>query len=163
MKIMIFTQGTILMHKNASGLGREEIVKQVESKESSVKDYASYIPVGNAVNKINSWKKQGVEIIYLTSCKTEKEVEDIKEVLAKYSFPSGQLLKRENNEEYKDVAEKIMPNILIEDDCESIGGINEMTYTHINSGLKSKIKSVPIKEFGGIDHLPNSIEDLKAL
>jgi hypothetical protein len=29
MKILVFTEGTIIMHKNASGLSRKQIVKQV--------------------------------------------------------------------------------------------------------------------------------------
>lgn len=163
MKILIFTEGTILMHKNASGLKREEIVKQVQDKKSSVHDYGSYIPVGNAVHKIKSWRNQGAEILYLTSRKTAKEINEISEVLRKYNFPEGQLLNRKDNQGYKDVAEEIMPDILIEDDCESIGGTDEMTYTHIRSDLKERIKSIPIKEFGGIDYLPDIIEDLKTL
>jgi hypothetical protein len=43
---------------------------------------------------------------------------------------------------------------LIEDDCESIGGEKEMVYPYIKKELKSKIKSVIIKEFEGIDNLP---------
>ena len=144
MKILIFTEGTILMHKNAAGLNREEIVKQVENKEKSVHDYASYIPIGNAVAKTKSWQNQGTEIIYLTSRKSQKEIDEISEVLKQYNFPEGLLLNRKGNQEYKDIAEQIMPDILVEDDCESIGGTNEMTYTHIRSDLKSKIKSVPI-------------------
>lgn len=30
MRILIFTEGRIIMHKNAAGHSREEIVKQVE-------------------------------------------------------------------------------------------------------------------------------------
>lgn len=61
-------------------------------------------------------------------------------------------------EDYKDVAEKLMPDIIVEDDCESIGGEIEMTYPHIRADLKKKIKSVVVKEFGGIDYLPDKIE-----
>lgn len=46
------------------------------------------------------------------------------------------------------------------DDCESIGGEPEMTYPHIRADLKPKIKSIVVKEFQGIDHLPDSIEEL---
>ena len=49
---------------------------------------------------------------------------------------------------------------LIEDDCESIGGEIEMTYPYIKPELKNKIKSVVIKEFSGIDNLPNNIQEL---
>jgi hypothetical protein len=161
MKIMIFTEGTILMHTDAKNEARGNIVKQVIKKVQSVKDYKNYIPVGNAVNKTNKWVAQGAEILYLTSRKNQKEIEDIQKVLDKHGFPSGELLfrnKREKN--YKDVAENALPNVLIEDDCESIGGTKEMTYTHISDSVKHKIKLIAVKEFGGIDHLPDSLMSL---
>jgi len=57
MKIMVFTEGTIIMHKTAKNRKREEIVEQNRRKEPSVKDYISYIPIKNAVDKMNKWKK----------------------------------------------------------------------------------------------------------
>ncbi|MEK7513574.1 MAG: hypothetical protein AAB580_01660, partial [Patescibacteria group bacterium] len=83
-------------------------------------------------------------------------------VLAKYDFPQGEIYWRENGEAYKDVAERVMPDILIEDDCESIGGEVEMTYPHIREDLKPKIKSIVVKEFQGIDHLPDSLTELSS-
>jgi hypothetical protein len=160
MRILIFTEGTIIMHKNAVGHSREEIVKQIEDSEKSVHDYSSYIPVGNAVKKLTNWKNQGVEILYLTSRRKPNEIKDVEAVLEKYGFPDGQFRFRQENEEYIDVAEQIIPDILIEDDCESIGGIDEMTITHVNPEIKMKVKSIPIKEFGGIDHLPDKISAL---
>lgn len=161
MKILIFTEGTIVMHKTGIGLGRKKVVWQVENEQPSVHDYSSYVPIKNAPKKIKKWKDLGAEIIYLTSRKNKKEVKDIKKVLEKYNFPKGKLLFRRENEEYKDVAERVMPDILIEDDCESIGGIEEMTITHIKPIIKDKIKSIPVKEFGGIDYLPDTILELK--
>lgn len=148
------------MHKNAVDCSREEIVQQIKDNEISVHDYLSYIPVGNSVKKLEKWKDQSVTILYLTSRRELNEVRDIKKVLREYGFPEGQLLFRQKNEEYKDIAEKITPDILIEDDCESIGGIKEMTITHIKPDIKEKIKSISIKEFGGIDHLPDKISFL---
>ena len=159
MKILIFTEGTILMHKNAASHSREEIVKQVQDEESSVHDYASYTPIGNAVKKLNRWKKRGAEILYVTSRTKANEIKAIKNVLRKYGFPDGELLFRKKDEQYKDVAERVVPDILIEDDCESIGGKDEMTITHVKPEIKKKIKSIPVKEFGGIDHLPDDISE----
>lgn len=160
MRIMIFTEGTIIMHKTAVGHSREEIVEQVEKEQESVHDYASYIPIGNAVKKLKTWKKQGAEILYLTSRREPEEINQIKNVLKKYYFPDGQLIFRQKGEEYKDAAERVIPDVLVEDDCESIGGEVEMTYPYIKPELKAKIKSVVIKEFGGIDNLPDKISDL---
>lgn len=112
------------------------------------------------LKKLKIWKNQGAEILYLTSRRKPDEIKQIKNVIKKHNFPDGQLLFRRKGEEYKDVAERVMPDILIEDDCESIGGEIEMTYPHIKPKLKAKIKSIIVKEFGGIDNLPDKISDL---
>lgn len=140
MKILIFTEGTILMHKSRWRL----------------RNFATYVPINNAVQKIKSWTKQGVEIIYLTSRRKQKQIQDIQNVLNKYGFPKGKLLFRKEDEEYKDVAERVVPDVLVEDDCESIGGEDELTITHVKPEIKKKIKSILVKEFGGIDHLPSN-------
>src|SRR3990167_3068054 len=160
MKILVFLHGTLIMHKNAEGKSRKERVRQVKNKESSVLDYVSYIPVGSVVEKLKSWQSQGAEILYLSSHETAEDVEKDKSVLEKYEFPRGQIFYRQNGESYKDIAEKITPNILIEDDCESIGRTKEMTITFVRPEIKKMIKSVVVKEFSGIDHLPDSINDL---
>lgn len=160
MKILVFLHGTLIMHKTAEGKTREERVKQVVGGDPSVHDYASYIPVGNAAEKLKSWQQQGAEILYLSSHETVEDVEKDKVVLGKYNFPKGQVFYRQNSESYKDIAEKIIPDVLIEDDCESIGGENEMTITYVKPEIKQKIKSIVIKEFSGIDNLPDNLMDL---
>jgi hypothetical protein len=159
MRILIFTEGTIIMHKTALGHSREEIVKQVADEQESVHDYGSYVPIGNAVKKMRNWKNDGAEILYLTSRRKPDEVKKIQDVLKIFKFPEGQLQFRQKDEEYKNVVEKVTPDVLIEDDCESIGGVDEMTITHVNHGIKNNIKSIVIKEFGGIDHLPDKISE----
>lgn len=160
MKILIFLHGTLIMHKNAESKTREERVTQVENNELSVLDYISYIPVGNSVEKLNKWENQGAKIIYLSSHETAEDVEKDKIVLEKYNFPKGEIFYRQNKESYKDIAEKIIPDILIEDDCESIGGKKEMTITYVRPEIKQRIKSIVVKEFNGIDNLPNNLSEL---
>ena len=70
------------------------------------------------------------------------------------------MVSRVGNETYADVAEGIMPDILIGDDCESIGGNSEMTYPHIKSDLKEKIKSIVVREFASIEHLQDYVTNL---
>ncbi len=163
LKMLVFTEGTIIMHKNAKGHSRKEIVKQVKENEKSVHDYSSYISIGKAAKKLRAWRGKGVLISYLTSRKKPKEVKSVHEVLKKHGFPKGRLLFRKGSQQYKDIAEKIVPDILIEDNCESIGGIKEMTVTHIKPKIKKKIKSIVLREFGGIDSLPDSINRLRKL
>ena len=80
-----------------------------------------------------------------------------------HGFPEGQLLHRQSAQEYRDATEKAEPDVIVEDDCESIGGADEMTYTHLRPELKRKIHLVPVKEFGGIDQLPDNPEMLLRL
>ena len=157
MRIMVFTEGTLLMHKNALGKQRRVITKQVKNNEQSVHEYSSYIPIGNATSKLKKWKSLGHEIIYLTSRTKPDEIIDIRNVLKRHDFPEGELLFRKEGEEYRDVAERVIPDILIEDDCESIGGINKTTFINIKSQIKKKIKSILVKEFSGIDTIPDKI------
>jgi len=158
MKIMVFTEGTIFTHSNWIALAREEIVYRV--KEGERPDYAGTLPIGEAARKIQAWSQAGAEIVYLTSCREPDEIEQAKEILRRYDFPSGELLFRREGENYRDVAERSMPDVIIEDDCESIGGEIEMTYPHIRPEIKAKIASIVIKEFGGIDHLPETLPEL---
>jgi hypothetical protein len=160
MKIMVFLHGTTIMHAAAVGRTREERVKQVLDLNKSLFDFASYFPVDNAVKKLQAWRQQNAEIVYLSSHRKIEDIEIDESVLRTHSFPEGQVFFRHNDEQYKDVAERVLPAILIEDDCESIGGEKEMTYPLIKPELKARIKSIVVKEFGGIDHLP---DDLSAL
>lgn len=160
MKILIFLHGTILMHKNAFGKIREERVQQVINKDSSVYDFKSYIPIGSCSRKLNNWAHQGAEIIYLSSNRAKEDIKKDIFVLEKYDFPKGKIICREENQSYKDVAESIIPDILLEDDCESIGGRAKMVYTNISNPIKERIKSIVVSEFSGIDHLPDEIDEL---
>lgn len=168
MRILIFLHGTLLMHKNAAGKSRKEIIKQVSEQEKSVRDFFHYGPIGNAVNKLHHWVAQGAEVCYLSALTENKKgrgdevvgrkglmADDV--VLKKYNFPKGKIYHRAKDEDYKDVIERMMPlpDVIIEDDCESIGGSKEMTFTHLKQGLKKKIKSIIVKEFEGIDFLPD--------
>ena len=142
--VMIFTEGTVLRPKNALQFF----------------NVASYIPIKNSVNIIKSWVEQSAEIVYCTSRKNLKEVNEVKDIFMKYNFMGSRLYYREKDQEYKDLVELVLPHILIEDDCRSIGGKNQMCITHVDAAVKDKIKSIPVREFEGIDDLPLSLTDL---
>jgi hypothetical protein len=160
MKVLVFLQGTTIMHRSAFGHTREERVRQVHAKEASIRDYASYVPVENAANKLRHWSEQGAEIIYFSAHKGQEDVAKDQAVLSAHGFPAGQIVFRQEGEGYQDVARRVLPDMLIEDDCESIGGAKEMTYPHIRPALHAQTTSIVVKEFEGIDHLP---DDLAAL
>jgi hypothetical protein len=101
--------------------------------------------VGNAVRKLQGWTQQGAEILYLNPHRKVEDVEKDKAVLQNNGFPDGQIFFRQDDEGYGEVAERLMPDILVEDDCESIGGESEMTYTHIKPELQAKISLPHLK------------------
>lgn len=172
---MVFLQGTVIMHKNAAGKSREEIVEQVKEQEESVRDFRSYIPVGNAPEELRKWTEQGAEICYLSALTEDKKArgDEVvgqeglraeKKVLDRYAFPEGEIYHRQPGETYQEVVERLnpLPDILIEDDCESIGGEKEMTCPNLKPGVREEIKCITVKEFGGIDHLPDDVEELRS-
>jgi hypothetical protein len=158
-KILVFTEGTLTIHRTWAGLPREEMVRRVKESRAP-KDYANSIPIGCAVEKLHAWKRQGAEIMYLTSRTSAQEIQDVQNVLRQFAFPEGTLYFRRKDETYAQVAERVMPDVIIEDDCESIGREAEMTYPHIRPDLQARLKSVVVKEFGGIDHLPDNVISL---
>ena len=160
MKIIVFLQGTAIMHKAGLGKTPQERIRQVKENEPSVDEYETHVPVGKANEKIGKWAEQGAEITYLSSHQNGVDTQKDIEVLTKYNFPDALVLYRRGKETYADIAERVMPDILIEDDCESIGGEVEMTYPHINPKKKRLIKSIVVKEFSGIDNLPDNLEEL---
>ena len=150
------------MHKGAVGIERMERVRQVrQGKDESLRDFESYVPIGSVVAKLKEWRNQGAEIIYLSSHRNPKDVEKDSHVLIRYDFPRGPILFRKENETYGNVVDRALPDILIEDDCESIGGEAEMAYPQIGTRVKEKVKSIVVKEFSGIDYLPDDISALK--
>ena len=160
MKIVVFLHGTIIMHINGINKSRYERVKQVINKDPSISSFSDYVPIGKAHEKLFTWINQGVKIYYLSSHFRLKDVQKDKSVLKQHNFPKGEIFYRTNNIGYGAIIEKILPDILIEDDCESIGGKKEWVITDVNQETKIKIKSIIVKEFGGIDHLPNNLLEL---
>ena len=171
-KIMLFLQGTLLMHRSGVGKTRQQIVKQSQDQGESVRDFASYVPIGHAVEKLQRWANQGVKILYLSALTENKNArgDEIvgkeglmidQKVLNRYGFPKGEIYHRQTGERYAQIAERLGPDVLIEDDCESIGGASEMTITAVRPEIKSRIKSIVVKEFGGIDELPDNLDELQ--
>lgn len=83
-----------------------------------------------------------------------------KELINPLQLPRGIPFYRAGREKYKDVIESAMPDILIEDDCRSIGGAWQLSMTHVGEIARGKINSIIVREFKGIDHLPDKLNDL---
>ena len=144
--IMVFAEGTILMPKSWLGLY----------------NHSSYVPIGNAVNIVNAWQQQEANIIYCTS-RRKKQAVKTASILRAYGFCGFCLVAREAKECYVDIVEALRPDILIEDDCKSIGGTWQTCIHKVKAEIKQQIKSIVVSEFKGINHLSVDISDLMNL
>ena len=160
MKVMVFLQGTTIMSDKFVGRPREERVRLSRERDPEILDSSRQVPIGDAVRKLQRWKDEGVELVYLSAHRKPENSAKVSSILDKYGFPKGLFVFRLGAERYEDVAERIMPDVIVEDDCESIGGEKEMVYPNIKPSLKNRIRSVDVREFEGIDHLPESVEKL---
>ncbi len=135
MKILVFTEGTII-------------------------DDRRWTIVGNAVRKVRAWHMQGAKIVCLSSKKKAEDLAKVKSVIEEWGLPEGVVYTRLSSEDYGEVVERVMPDIIVEDDCRSIGGEAEMVYPKLRPELKRRIKSIVVEEWGGIDHLPDDLKEL---
>ena len=159
MRLLVFLHGTVLMHAGGVGVPRAERVAQVRAHHPTVSDYGAYVPVGGAVAKLRRWQDAGAVVDYLSSHRNPNDVALDAVVLRTHGFPVGRVLARLPGESYGDVAGREAPDVLIEDDCESIGP-GQITYPQISSTARARIKSIIVPEFGGIDHLPDDPQTL---
>jgi hypothetical protein len=162
MRLLVFLHGTVLMHAGAVGVTRAERVAQVRAKHPTVRQYAAYVPVGDAVAKLRRWQAAGAVIEYLSSHRNPDDVAVDVLVLRTHDFPADRVLARHPGESYGDVAGREAPDVLIEDDCESIGA-DQIAYPQLAPSVRARIKSIIIPEFGGIDHLPDDPQALLTL
>jgi len=119
-----------------------------------------YVTINLCVEKINRWYKQGARMAYLTSRRKPADVAAIARILTDAGLPGYGLYYRGKGEEYHHIAEQLIPDVLIEDDCRSIGGSRNWTITYVRPDIKRRIHSIVVREFGGIDDLPDTLYGL---
>ena len=154
-RIAVFLHGTTIMHRGGVGRTRDERVAQVRRGETSVPEFRSYVPIGDAAAKVRRWVAAGAEVVYLSSHRRPEDVAADEAVLRRHGFPPAPVEYCAPGESYADVASRVSPDVIVEDDCESIGGTNEMTYPALPERAREGIASVVVREFEGIDHLPD--------
>jgi hypothetical protein len=156
LKLVVFLQGTTLIESGLLGKTREESVKK--SREWTTKGgwLGELVPIGEAPKKVRAWSTRGgTELYYLTASRKSENIAKCQAALKKWSFPSGTLLHRNPNESYNEIITPLHPDLIVEDDCESLGGKKEMVYPNLSEEVKRSIASVVVREFEGIDHLPD--------
>ena len=149
------------MHAGALGRPREQRVEQVRAGEPSIRDFGSYLPAEQVAERLRDWREQGAWIDYLSSHRDPSDVSADSAVISRHRLPDGRVLYRGPGESYGDVLARELPDLLIEDDCESIGR-SEMAHPQLPAELRARIKSVVVPEFAGFAGLPASLEELLA-
>lgn len=61
MKLLVFLHGTTIMRRNAVGPTRSSRVRHVLQDDPTIRDFASYGPVGQAPDKLRAWMEQGAD------------------------------------------------------------------------------------------------------
>lgn len=136
MKIMIFIEGTTFYTKPLLFLFTKY----------------GYKPIGNAVKTINAWYDKGHKI-YLCSYVRKTRYDFIKSVVDFYGMRYTKILCRGKGEKYNEIVEQLKPDILIEDNCESIGGLKKCCIADVKEEIKTGIQSIIVPEFIGIDSI----------
>lgn len=115
-------------------------------------EFEAFALLGNAVEIVNTWQNEGHDI-YLCSYVRKGRYDIIKSIIDFYGMKYTDILCRSKGEQYREIVEQLKSDILIEDDCKSIGGHKESCITNVKKELKSKIQSVIVPEFKGIDDI----------
>lgn len=157
MRILVFLHGTTIMHAAGVGRSRVERVRQVRETDPTVGDFAAYVPIGDAVATLTRWTRRGAEITYLSAHRTRRNVEADESVLRRHGFPPGPVFAREPGESYADVVGRATPDLIVEDDCESIGGTPKMTHPQLPDEVRRTVASVVVAEFDGIDGVADTV------
>jgi hypothetical protein len=157
---MVFLHGTAIMHASAVGQPRAERVRQSRRRDPSVLDFASYVPAESAVSKAQAWQHHGADVSYLSSHTGEADVALDRAVLVTHGFPAGPVYFRRAGESYAEVARRAGADVLVEDDCESIGGDKHTTAFSVARIPGRAVSCVIVPEFGGLTHLPDDPQEL---
>ena len=81
-------------------------------------------------------------------------------VLSAHGFPAGTVFCRGPGESYAEAARRAAADIVVEDDCESIGGRSQTIAAGLAAAPGRAVTSVIVPEFGGLAQLPDDPGDL---
>jgi hypothetical protein len=160
LKILVFLGGTTLIDRNLIAPTREEMVRRSIDRDKIGGLSGDVVPIGGCVSKLRRWKESGAEIVYFSATRKPESLEKTKLTAKLWGFPGGEFYFRGPTRSYAEVAEEILPDVIVEDDCESIGGKKEMIYPNLKPEFRARISSIVVKEFEGIDHLPDDPQRL---
>lgn len=114
--------------------------------------FTKHGPIGNAVKIVHALHDHG-HAIDLCSYVRRARYHFIKSVVDFYGMKYTAILCRDRGQTYREIVEQLKPNVLIEDDCKSIGGTRACCITNVNEEIKKEIQSIIVPEFTGIDNI----------
>jgi hypothetical protein len=162
MKVGVFLHGTAIMHAAAVGMPRSECVAQVRRRDPSVRDFASYVPTPGTAEVLAAWERNGATLVYLSSHRREDDVRTDESVIRRHGFPVGPVHGRQAGEDYGSLVARLGLDVLVEDDCESIGGAAQTCAAQMNSEARRSARCVVLPEFSGLAGLPANPAELLA-
>jgi hypothetical protein len=62
-----FLHGTVTVDPSGQGVSREQRVRQSAQGESTIDHFHEYVPIGEALSKLEHWSSQGAGLTYLSS------------------------------------------------------------------------------------------------
>jgi len=153
-KVGVFLHGTAIMHAAAAGVERDERVQQVRRRDPTVRDFASYIPTPGTAAKLAAWQRHGATLIYLSSHRARDDIRIDESVVSRYEFPAGPVHGRGDGEDYGTLIQRLGLDVLIEDDCESIGGAAQTCSAQMGPAVRASVRCIVLPEFLGLADLP---------
>jgi hypothetical protein len=156
MKIGVFLHGTAIMHAAAAGVERDERVRQVRRRDPSVPDYASYLPTPGTAGKLAAWQRQGAILVYLSSHRRPEDIRADESVICRRGLPAGPVYGRRQGEDYGPLVERLGLDVLVEDDCESIGGAAQTCASQLGPAGSRSVRCIVLPEFSGLTDLPDN-------
>ena len=155
MKVGVFLHGTAIMHAAAASVPRRERIEQVRLGEPSVADFGAYIATPHAAGKLAAWRERGAVIVYLSSHRRAADLSADEAVIRRAGFPDGPVHARRDGEDYGALAGRLELDVLVEDDCESIGGAGQTCAARLSPDARRRIRCVLVPEFAGLGDLPD--------
>jgi hypothetical protein len=142
------------------GWDRDERIQQVRRRDPSVADFASYIPTPGTAQKLAAWQRHGAAIVYLSSHRRRDGIRADTTVIRRYGFPPGPVHGRQEGEDYGPLVTRLGLDVLVEDDCESIGGAAQTCTAQLGSAGRQSVRCVVLPEFSGLTRLPDDPAEL---
>ena len=120
-----------------------------------MRDFASYVPTPGTAGKLAAWQRHGASIAYLSSHRRQADIRADESVIRRRGFPAGPVYGRQRGEDYGPLVERLGLDVLVEDDCESIGGAAQTCAAQLSPDSRQSARCVVLPEFSGLADLPD--------